>query len=45
MLNINDFNVINLNKNTNENFIFESKLKKVELILKEIDNANVYIIV
>ena len=45
MLNINNFDVINLNRDTDESFIFESKLKKVELILKKIDDANAYIIV
>ena len=45
MLNINNFDVINLNKNIDENFIFESKSKEIELILKEIDDADIYVIV
>ena len=45
MLNINNFDVINLNRNIDENLIFESKSKKVESILKEINDANVYVII
>ena len=45
MLNINNFDVINLNKDIDENFIFELRSKEVESILKEIDDANVYVIV
>ena len=45
ILNINNFNVINLNKSTDEDFMFKSRSKEIELILKEIDNANAYVIV
>ena len=45
MLNINNFDVINLNRDIDENLIFKSKLKKVESILKKINDADVYIIV
>ena len=42
MLSINNLDTIDLNKNVDENLIFESKLKKVKLILKKIDCVNVY---
>ena len=45
MLNIDNFDATDLNKNVNENLIFKSKLKEVELILKEIDRADVYEII
>ena len=45
MLNIDNFNAIDLNKNADENFIFKSKSKKIELILKKIDRADVYEII
>ena len=45
ILNINNINVINLKKRIDENFIFESKSKKVELTLKKIDDENAYVIV
>ena len=40
MLNIYNFNIINLNKDNDENFLFKSKSKNVELILKKINDAN-----
>ena len=45
MLNIDNFDATDLNKNVDENFIFELNLKKIESILKEIDRANVYEII
>ena len=45
MLNINNFDVINLNKSINENLIFESKSKEVESTLKKINDANAYVII
>ena len=45
MLNINNFDVINLNRDIDENFIFKSRSKEIDLILKEINDADVYIIV
>ena len=45
MLNIDNFDVINLNRNVDEDLIFKSKSKKVESILKKIDRANVYEII
>ena len=45
MLNIDNFDATDLNRNINENFIFESKSKEIESILKEIDRADVYEII
>ena len=42
---MNNFDVTDLNKNVDEDLIFESKSKKVESILKEIDRANAYEII
>ena len=45
MLNINNFDITDLNRNADEDLIFKLKLKEVKLILKEIDRANAYEII
>ena len=45
MLNIDNFNATDLNRNADENFIFKSKSKEVQSTLKEIDRADVYEII
>ena len=45
MLNIDNFDATDLNKNADENLIFKSRSKEVESILKEIDRADAYEII
>ena len=45
ILNIDNFDATDLNRNVDENLISKSKTKKIELILKKIDRADVYEII